>query len=132
MRRWMLIAMLMGLGVQAQAADVYRCVAPDGAVSYRDTSCPVGYLHARTSRSIDDPAGDAQRAKRDAQYLDMGRSWLAMQEATVTTGVRDDRRARCNAAKEERERILRTVGLDRDYELLRDLDEVVYEACKGL
>lgn len=132
MRRWMLIAMLMGLGVQAQAADVYRCVAPDGAVSYRDTSCPVGYLHARTYRSIDDPAGDAQRAKRDAQYLDMGRSWLAMQEATVTTGVRDDRRARCNAAKEERERILRTVGLDRDYELLRDLDEVVYEACKGL
>jgi hypothetical protein len=126
------IAMLMGLGVQAQAADVYRCVAPDGAVSYRDTSCPVGYLHARTYRSIDDPAGDAQRAKRDAQYLDMGRSWLAMQEATVTTGVRDDRRARCNAAKEERERILRTVGLDRDYELLRDLDEVVYEACKGL
>ena len=132
MRRWMLIAVLMGLAVEAQAADVYRCVAPDGAVSYRDTTCPAGYLHARTYRSVDDPVGDAQQAKRDAQYLDMGRSWLTIQEATASTSARDDKRARCNAAKGERERILRTVGLDRNFELLRDLDETVYDACKGL
>ena len=132
MRRWMLVAVLMGLTAQAQAAEVYRCVAPDGAVSYRDTSCPVGYVHARTYRSVDNPAGDAQRAKRDAQYLDMGRSWLTMQEATASSGARDDKRARCNAAKGERERILRTVGLERNFELLRDLDETVYDACKGL
>jgi len=99
MRRWMLVAVLMGLAAQAQAAEVYRCVAPDGAVSYRDTSCPVGYVHARTYRSVDNPAGDAQRAKRDAQYLDMGRSWLTMQDATASTGARDDKRVRCNAAK---------------------------------
>jgi hypothetical protein len=132
MHRWILIAALLGFASQAQAADVYRCVAPDGAVSYRDTSCPVGYLHARTYRAVEDPAGDAQVAKRDAQYLDMGRSWLAMQDAAVSTTERDERRARCNAAKGERERILRTVGLDRDFELLRDLDETVYDACRGL
>ena len=131
MRRWILIALLLGLATQAQAAEVHRCVAPDGAVSYRDTLCPVGYLHARTYRSVGDPAGDAQRAKRDAQYLDMGRSWLTMQEAAVSTNARDDKRLRCNAAKGERERILRTVGLDRNFELLQDLDETVYEACKG-
>ena len=132
MRRWMLTALLLGLATQAQAAEVYRCVAPDGAVSYRDTLCPVGYLHARTYRSVDDPARDAQRAKRDAQYLDMGRSWLTMQETAVSTNARDDKRSRCNAAKGERERILRTVGLDRNFELLQDLDETVYDACRGL
>lgn len=132
MRRWIPGILLMGLALQVQAADVVRCVGPDGAVSYRDTACPVGYLVARTYRSVDDPVADAEAAKRDAEYVDMGRSWVAMQEAAVPTKARDAKRERCNAAKGERERILRIVGLERNFELLRDLDETVYDACKGL
>jgi hypothetical protein len=36
----------------------------------------------------------------------------------------------CAAAKTERERVLNIVGLKRTYDLLRALDEQVYNACK--
>ena len=45
---------------------------------------------------------------------------------------RDIKRARCNDAKAHREATLREVGLTRDFEMLRSLDDAVYEACKGL
>ena len=44
---------------------------------------------------------------------------------------RDPERARCADAKAHREATLRVVGLSRDFELLRVLDDRVYEACRG-
>lgn len=44
----------------------------------------------------------------------------------------DQRRARCQAQKEYRDAVLARVGLNRTFDLLRKLDDQVYEACKGL
>lgn len=41
------------------------------------------------------------------------------------------RQARCQAAKDHRDAVLRQVGLNRTFDLLRQLDEQVYEACKA-
>lgn len=133
MQRLILAIALTALALPATAAEVYRCIAPDGTTTYRDTACPVGFLHSRTWRANDD-ADVAEQARRDAEYVDMTRSWLAAQDAAAPprTQARDERRTRCTSARDERDRILRTVGLDRNFELLRDLDETVYDACKGL
>ena len=127
------IFVLAAFAAPAHAAEVYRCIAPDGTATYRDTTCPVGFVLSRTYGAKDD-AAIAEQAQRDAKYLDMGRSWTAMQDAAAPprTQARDDRRTRCTAARDERDRILRVVGLERNFELLRDLDEDVYDACKGL
>jgi hypothetical protein len=45
---------------------------------------------------------------------------------------RDVRRGRRNDAKAHRDATLREVGLSRAFDLLRSLDDAVYEACKGL
>jgi len=45
---------------------------------------------------------------------------------------RDQLRARCQAQKDYRDATLRQVGLNRTFDLIRQLDEQVYEACKGL
>jgi len=42
------------------------------------------------------------------------------------------RRARCSDAKARREAVLRDVGLDRTFDLLQQLDEMVSEACRAL
>ena len=42
------------------------------------------------------------------------------------------RRAGCNDAKARRGAVLRDIGLDRTFELLRQLDEMVTEACTRL
>lgn len=133
MQRLILAIALTAPALPATAADVYCCIAPDGTATYRDSACPIGFVHSRTYRAVDE-ADVANQAQRDAQYVAMGRSWLAMEDAASTpaTPARDERRTRCTAAREERERILRVVGLERNFELLRDLDESVYEACKGL
>ena len=39
-------------------------------------------------------------------------------------------RLRCESAKENRERTLKIVGLRRTFDLLRQLDDSVREACK--
>jgi hypothetical protein len=41
------------------------------------------------------------------------------------------RQARCQAAKDHREATLKQVGLNRSFDLLRQLDEQVYAACKS-
>ena len=72
-----------------------------------------------------DRATDAReyRAAYDTAYASYGGQRLS---------ERDIRRARCNDAKSHREATLREVGLSRDFEMLRALDDAVYEACKGL
>ena len=45
---------------------------------------------------------------------------------------RDIQRARCKDAKAHREATLHEVGLSRDFELLRALDDAVYAACRTL
>ncbi|MCC8361893.1 hypothetical protein LK996_02185 [Lysobacter sp. A6] len=63
------------------------------------------------------------RAAYDAAYASYGGQRLS---------ERDIKRARCNDAKSHREATLREVGLSRDFEMLRALDDAVYEACRGL
>jgi hypothetical protein len=45
---------------------------------------------------------------------------------------RDQQRANCQAAKNQRQEILDRAGLNRTYDLLQRLDATVYNACKGL
>ena len=48
----------------------------------------------------------------------------------VQPSVAEIRLARCQAAKDHRDDVLRQAGLNRTFDLLRQLDDQVYEACK--
>jgi len=63
------------------------------------------------------------RAAYDAAYASYGRQ---------RGSERDIQRGRCNDAKAHRDATLKEVGLSRAFDLLRSLDDAVYEACKGL
>ena len=83
MQRLILAIALTAPALPATAADVYCCIAPDGTATYRDSACPIGFVHSRTYRAVDE-ADVANQAQRDAQYVAMGRSWLAMEDAAST------------------------------------------------
>jgi hypothetical protein len=103
-----------------RTAAVYRCVGTGGAVAFQSMPCEGTQ---RTTRP--EPARRPQRQESQAvnQY-----SYVASR----STDMRDQQRARCNVAKQQRDQTLERVGLARTYDLLRRLDEMVYEACKGL
>jgi len=48
------------------------------------------------------------------------------------SSLREQLRARCQAQKNNRDATLRQLGLNRTFDLIRQLDGLVYEACKGL
>lgn len=109
----------------ARTAAVYRCVNARGNVSFQSEPCAETEQTTRIFDAIPEPERRPQRQELQA----------AAQYSYVTPSnpdVRDQQRARCAAAKRHREQTLEAVGLARTYDLLRQLDESVYEACKGL
>lgn len=45
------------------------------------------------------------------------------------SGALQQRRFRCQAAKDDREAVLKIAGLNRNFDLIRQLNDAVYEAC---
>lgn len=113
----------------AQGQTVYKCVAKGKPTSFQSEPCAAG---SRTVRAVNAPP---------EAYSPPAKTWspLQAQQQTVVynyvTGQSDDRaqrRANCASAKNQRESTLQQVGLSRDHDLLRQLDTIVNNACKGL
>jgi hypothetical protein len=145
MRRIATLAVLLFAGA-GNAQTLYKCVSRD-MTSYQQTPCPAT---ARTVRSIhtvpEPPPTPAQRAeqRRKAQHgraesaflshlagTDQFRSTSASVRRTNRTNRRDKQEAACEAAQRSRERTLQAVGLRRNLDLLRKLDDNVADACRG-
>jgi hypothetical protein len=129
----------------AHAQTLYKCVSSD-MTSYQQAPCPPS---ARTVRSIqtvpEPPPTAAQRAeqRRKAQQDRAESAFLSHLAGTDqqrSTGAsayrpasrlatRGKRTSTCDVAKRSREHRLRTVGLNRNLDLLRRLDDDVAEAC---
>jgi hypothetical protein len=115
----------------AMAQSVYKCVAVNGGVSYQSKPCPatrqVTAIYPATPEPTPTP-------RSPSQYQGGNSTNYGPAYAMDNSGSRDRevRRAQCNAARTHRESVLKSVGLSRTFDLLRQLDESVYEACKGL
>ena len=118
----------------ACAAELLRCVAADGAVSYQDTPCGAGSRLTKTiavpeaapaeERAVKSKAAKSTKAK--APKSDRGGAKPAKSDN------RNRQRQACAAARAEEKRVLDGVGLERTFDQLRTLGDKVLAACKGL
>ena len=115
------------------AAELLRCVAADGAVSYQDTPCEAG---SRLTKTIVVPEA---RAEERVVKSKPAKAAKAKAPRSVRGGAkapkadkRDRQRQACVAARAEEQRVLDKLGLERTFEQLRALGDKVRAACKGL
>ena len=117
----------------ACAAELLRCVAADGAVSYQDTPCDAG---SRLTKTIAVPEARAEEKvvkSKAAKSVKAKASKSGQGSARAgASDKRDRQRQACVAARAEEQRVLDGLGLERTFEQLRTLGDKVQAACKGL
>lgn len=127
---YIVLSMLPGF---ASAAELFRCVAADGAVSYQDTPCEAG---SRLTKTIAVPEARAEErvVKAKSAKAAKAKAPKAARGGTkpAKTDKRDRQRQACFAARAEEQRMLDKLGLERTFEQLRSLGDKVQAACKGL
>jgi hypothetical protein len=129
---------------RAQSGMFYKCVSPAGAVSYQQAPCS-GKDKAAWSRDLPSdttpshsvPKTPAEAAREHDANEAERRAKLAKQ-AVAGAGPKpgQDKRSpqqkRCDEANVARDAWERQVGGAPDLERLRALNNVIFEACKGL
>jgi hypothetical protein len=119
------------LAAPAAGAELYRCVAADGAVSYQDAPCAGGSTLSKTIpvSVADDKARERKPIKSRAGT---GRSAKTGRPKESAADGRTRQRAACAKARKERDTKLERLGLNRTFEQLRAMDDQVEVVCKGL
>lgn len=140
-RPHLVLALLITGGVtaaHAQSTELRKCIGPKKQVSYTQSPCPPGWRlhHSIYTTPEPVPSDDAlmrrtlarQQAEADSGYLQrLAGTGPGAQGHRV--GIARDTSA-CDAAKANREHVLGTVGLSRTIDLMRSLDEQVFDACR--
>ncbi|MBJ6980568.1 hypothetical protein [Luteimonas sp. MC1572] len=135
----LLLLMWAAWAMPAWAQTVQKCTGRDGHVTFTSGACPDGQRQAASYDATPEVmtaerAAELERRRRqddaNSRYLES----LTPRGGRSTSGYwpsrSDGRRSGCDAAKARREDTLRRVGLKRTHDLLRKLDDQVYEACK--
>lgn len=130
--RWIAVMAALAVAAPSQAQVVYKCTGKSGATEYSSWPCKA---EQRTVKAIAAPPDPVQRyappVHTPAPALTYGQT-NHFYTPTQAASLRSIRQARCKAAKDERERTLASVGLKRNFDLLRRLDDVVNQNCAGL
>lgn len=126
------LLLLSGLAwsMPAMAQSVQKCIGHGGHVTFTSGDCGEGERLAASYAAVPDTIVPA------AAYPDAGAGQARPEHrrqgpSRAGTGVR--KRAppdRCKAARDRREQTLRRVGLKRNFDLLRKLDDQVWDACR--
>ena len=129
----------------AYANSLYKCVSPSGAVSIQQQPCTGNTKTAWRRSAVPEPAPtyeqQVSRARKRAQDEQDARELARragtdQQQSYIATNPFPDRRAiqqdQCRQAKWSRDEVLKQVGLARNFDLLRQLNDAVYRACQGL
>lgn len=127
---WALALAMQLLPAQAAAQSVQKCIAADGHVTLTSGECGAGERLAASYEAEPEPV-----AARAAAVASTGQQASRTAPAARRTAAGRATRARtapdrCKAARDRRERTLQRVGLKRTFDLLRRLDDEVWEACR--
>jgi hypothetical protein len=143
MPRMMFVVMLLCEAGAAHAQTLYHCRA-HGVSSYQQSPCPSS---SRTVSSIEtnpEPAPTESQRRAQVAQAEQDRAESAFlshsagtdsrpannRSAVRRTSWRSPQRSACQEARAARSASLKAVGLNRTYDMLRNLDESVTEACK--
>lgn len=125
-----LLLLLCLLPALASAGTLYRCVSPNGQVSYLATSCGAGQ---RMDRSIEfAPESDSKPLATNSRQqrstaVGSRRGGGHLPGGSVAKKSKEDP---CVQAKAKRDQRLQQLGLKRTYADLTRLDEPVRAACR--
>lgn len=114
------------------AQHVYKC-AKGRDVSYQSAPCDGTQTLVKQWKAVPEPESpavefDHRQPKRSRPGTNYRPSRSGSHTRTISSISAADHR--CRAAKARREAKLISVGLKRTFDLLRKLDDAVYEACK--
>lgn len=132
---------LLLLSANVSAQQLYKCINGKGHPSYQSEPCSAQQSQVWVRDATPEPepppsqrpAAQAQRqwesevAERRQQAQSQGPQRPVGFSLPAYGGSRP---SACQAAKDERERVLKVVGMNRNYDLLRKLDDNVWNACK--
>lgn len=139
--RMAILLSLVFIAPMGNAQQVYKCVAGKD-VSYQSAPCSQGQKIAGQWDATPEPEPSAEelreraaeRRRDEAESARLRRASNAAGRARARTSSGRASLAgtgnRCDAAKARREAKLKSVGLKRTFDLLRKLDDAVYDACK--
>lgn len=131
-----ILSLLFFIAPAGNAQQIHKCVK-DREVSYQSAPCDAGQSLVKQWDAMPESGPDhnqdsrRQGAAKSAQPRRVAGERRARygscagNKSSVNAADR-----RCNAAKARREAKLISVGLKRTFDLLRKLDDAVYEACK--
>lgn len=141
MRHIFLMALLLASSLHAQT--LYKCVSKSGGTSFQQQPCPAKSRVARTIYTQPVPPMTAvqlrqlkrkkQQDRAESAYLshlagtDVAPAPLRWSNSTYS----ETRASRCAAAKAFRDQQERQLGLKRNYDILRALQQPVNAACNG-
>jgi len=141
MRSMLVVLPCLLLSAPAVAQTIiYRCKAADGVVAVQSEPCTaaqrdLGARYYDTGSASPDALqrrrqADAEIAARNRQQERGGTGYWS--HGGSLTDQRDQQRAQCESARENRDRTLKALGLNRSFDTLRALNEAVQQACRGL
>lgn len=120
-------ACLLLLASSTQAATFYKCVDRNGQASYQSQPCsPLASTAWSRPYQPEPPTPRSRGLERAPPAARTNRIASPRMSVRAVRPPPDP----CTIAKTRRERVLAKVGLKRTFDLLRQLDDEVYEACK--
>lgn len=121
-----------------EAPRLYKCVSRSGSVSFTSEPCleearTAWAKQANTAEDSNARAADSSQEKlaRAQADLDQAIQHSTPQQAYFAAPATGAVSLECQSAKQDRESFLAIVGNRRNFDLLRVLNDRVWEACKG-
>nr|WP_295375883.1 DUF4124 domain-containing protein [Pseudoxanthomonas sp.] len=123
----MITLLLLALPAAVAAQQLHKCVDPHGHASYQSAPCEAGHKQAWVRDATPEPSPPV-RPRPTTRAATPSR--ISVPAAANLPAYPARAPAACEAAKRQRESTLKTVGLKRNFELLRRLDDAVWNACR--
>ncbi|HEX7801609.1 MAG TPA: DUF4124 domain-containing protein [Pseudoxanthomonas sp.] len=140
--KYLLFTGVMLVAGHCQAQQVFRCVEGK-TVSYQSAPCATPQAKPKVWDATPEPPPTndelwrryhaKKKGERESAYLRQlaGREGLVNgQSQPIGARIPIQGGSACVAAKQHREAMLEAVGMNRNHDLLRRLDDAVYRACK--
>lgn len=135
-RLW--VAVLVFTCAPVSAQTIYKCTGADGVPAYQSSPCGNGLGMQTQWQPLAEPGeADAKaraeleaRIERDRQSVRAHNAKRHKASGASGSRVRARNATACDAARARREATLQRVGLKRNFELLRKLDDAVFNACR--
>lgn len=134
--KWIFGFLLMGLTASAMGQSIYKCRDTKGQAVYQSDPCPEAEKRWDTPQDVAEQGFtqaqiDANaKIEADRRHMRQRARDLSSRGRPVGASITGSNPGRCESAKRDRDAVLKAAGLSRNFQMLRALDDAVWNACK--